>query len=356
MAHRSPTPWPSRPDGRLGAAAPGEAPGMDDFRAFVATQRDDDVDRGLTTLGERDLPDGDVTIRVGWSSVNYKDALATLPGGGVARTSPLVPGIDLAGEVVSADGTDLAEGQEVLVHGYDLGVSHHGGYAEYARVPAGWVVPMPDGLSARDAMGLGTAGYTAALSVRQLEEHGLEPGAGPVLVTGATGGVGSVAVNVLSARGHEVVAATGKESEHDYLRALGASEIVGRDEVMAESKRPLESQRWAGAVDPVGGPATAYILRTLMPGAAVAVSGLTAGTKLETTVLPFVLRGVACLGVDSVTTPIERRRELWERLAGELRPSALDDMIREISLDDLEPALDAVKAGEARGRTVVRIG
>jgi len=325
---------------------------MDDFRAFVATQRDDEVERGLTTLGEGDLPDGEVTIEVGWSSVNYKDALATVPGGGVAQTSPLVPGIDLAGTVVSGPG----EGDEVVVHGYDLGVAHHGGYAEYARVPADWIVPLPDGLDGRQAMGLGTAGYTAALSVHQLEEHGLEPGAGPVLVTGATGGVGSVAVSILAARGYEVVAATGKEDEHDFLRSLGAAEIVGREEVMAESKRPLESQRWAGAVDPVGGAATASILRTLRAGGAVALSGLTGGVALKTTVLPFVLRGVACLGVDSVTTPIETRRELWRRLADDLRPPQLDDLIREVALDEVEPALDAVSAGEARGRTVVRVG
>jgi acrylyl-CoA reductase (NADPH) len=328
---------------------------MDDFRAFVATQNDASVDRGLTTLSEADLPEGDVTVRVAFSSVNYKDALATLPKGGVARISPLVPGVDLAGEVVRSSSGDVAEGDQVVVHGYDLGVAHHGGYAELARVPAGWVVPLPDGLDARAAMGLGTAGYTAALSVDQLERHGLAPGDGPVLVTGATGGVGSVAVNILSARGYEVVAATGKESEHDYLRSLGAAEIVSREEVTATSDRPLEKQRWAGAVDPVGGAATAYVLRTLKAGAAVAVSGLTAGAKLETTVLPFVLRGVACLGVDSVTTPIERRRELWERMAGELRPQRLDDMIREVGLDEVEPALDAVKAGEARGRTVVKV-
>jgi acrylyl-CoA reductase (NADPH) len=325
---------------------------MDDFRAFVATQRDDEVERGLTTLGEDDLPEGEVTIKVGWSSVNYKDALATIPGGGVARISPLVPGIDLAGEVVDGEGT----GDEVVVHGYDMGVAHHGGYAEYARVPADWVVPLPDGLDGRQAMGLGTAGYTAALSVHQLEEHGLEPGNGPVLVAGATGGVGSVAVSILAHRGYEVVAATGKDGEHDFLRALGADEIIGRDEVTSESKRPLESTRWAGAVDPVGGAATAYILRTLKPGAAVALSGLTAGVGLQTTVLPFVLRGVSCLGVDSVTTPIETRRELWRRLADDLRPPGLDDLIREVSLDEVEPALDAVKAGQARGRTVVRVG
>jgi putative YhdH/YhfP family quinone oxidoreductase len=273
----------------------------------------------------------------------------------VAQISPLVPGVDLAGTVVADSSGELGEGREVVVNGYDLGVSHHGGYAEYARVPAGWVVPLPDGMSGRQAMGLGTAGYTAALSVHALEEHGVEAGDGPVLVLGATGGVGSVAVNILAGRGYEVVAATGKDAEHDYLRSLGASEIIGRDEVTAESKRPLESQRWAGAVDPIGGAGTAYVLRTLKTGGAVALSGLTAGAGLQTTVLPFVLRGVACLGMDSVTTPIEIRRELWNRLADDLAPEKLDDMIVEVALDDVESALDAVKAGEARGRQVVRV-
>jgi acrylyl-CoA reductase (NADPH) len=328
---------------------------MEDFRAYVATKREDEVDRGLTTLSSEDLPEGDVLVRVGWSSVNYKDALATLPDGGVARTSPLVPGVDLAGEVVESGDDAFAPGREVLAHGYELGVARHGGFAEYARVPAGWVVALPDGLTAREAMALGTAGYTAALSVHQLEEHGLEPGDGPVLVAGATGGVGSTAIGILAERGYEIVASTGKESEHDYLHKLGASEVIGREETTAEGKRPLESQRWAAAVDPVGGPSLAYILRTLRQGGAVAVSGLTGGVKVEATVLPFVLRGVSVLGVDSVQTPIALRREIWRRLADDLRPRRLDDIAREVDLDNIEPVLDDIRAGRVRGRTVVRI-
>lgn len=329
----------------------------DSFRALLAERDGDDVRRGLRDLRADDLPEGEVTVRVRWSSVNYKDALAVSPKGRVARDYPLVPGIDLAGEVLAADGAGVAPGDEVLVHGYDLGVAHHGGFAEVARVPAGWVVPLPDGLSARQAMALGTAGYTAALSVIRLEEHGLRPGDGPVLVLGATGGVGSTAVSILAGLGHEVHASTGKAEEADFLRALGAAEVLSREETSAEPERPLEAQRWAGCVDPVGGAALAYALRTTRYGGAVAVSGLTGGTDLHTTVFPFILRAVSVFGIDSVGTPIERRRAVWERLAGDLRPPALDDEItREVGLEDVDGLLDEVLAGRARGRTVVRIG
>lgn len=328
---------------------------MERVRAFVAEQRDGDVERGVRELAGEDLGEGDVLVAIEFSSVNYKDALATVPEGGVARTSPLVPGVDLAGEVLEAGPDGPPSGTKVLVHGYDLGVAHHGGYAERARVPAGWVVPLPEGLSTREAMIVGTAGYTAALSIHALEERGLAPDDGPVLVTGATGGVGSVAVSILAGRGYEVVASTGKD-EADYLRRLGASDVISREETSAESDRPLEGQRWAGAVDPVGGATLSYVLRTLRYGATAAVSGLTGGPALETTVLPFILRGVALLGVDSVATPIEVRRRVWERLAGDLRPPSLDDMLaEEVRLDGLEPVLDAILAGEVRGRTVVRL-
>jgi acrylyl-CoA reductase (NADPH) len=329
------------------------------FRALLADKDGDDVRRSLTDLSPADLPDGDVTIKVGWSSVNYKDALAVSPKGRVAQTYPLVPGIDLAGEVIASDGGDVAAGDEVIVHGYDLGVAHHGGFAEIARVPAGWVVPLPDGLTARDAMALGTAGYTAALSVVRLEAHGLSPddARGPVLVLGATGGVGSTAVGMLAARGYEVHAATGKADEADFLRALGASEVLSREETSGESDRPMEKQRWAAVVDPVGGAATAYALRTTRYGGAVASSGLTGGTDLHTTIFPFILRSVSLLGIDSVGTPLAERRAVWERLASDLRPRGLEDQItREVSLDDVDALLDDVLAGKARGRTVVRIG
>jgi len=329
---------------------------MESFRAFVATKQDDQVDAQLTTLDEGDLPDDPVLVRVEWSSVNYKDGLATIPKGQVARISPLVPGIDLAGEVVSSEAEGVDAGQRVVVHGYGMGVAHHGGFAEYARVPAGWVVPLPDGLSARQAMAVGTAGYTAALSVLLLEERGLRSGDGPVLVTGATGGVGSTAVGILAERGYEVVASSGKAEEHDYLRELGAAEVIGREETSAESERPLERERWAAAVDPVGGATLAYILRTLRQGGAVAASGNTGGIALKTTVLPFILRGVALLGADSVNTPIERRRDIWRRIATDVRPRGLDESItREVDLEGLPETLEGILAGRARGRTVVRL-
>ena len=328
-----------------------------EFQAFVAEQQDDKVERGLQTLRPDQLPEGDVLVQVAYSSVNYKDALATIPKGQVARISPLVPGIDLAGDVVESASEEISQGQEVIVHGYDLGVAHHGGFAEYARVPAGWVIPLPEGLSKKQAMALGTAGYTAALSVHLLEQQrGLSAGDGPVLVTGATGGVGSTAVGILAARGYEVVASSGKESEHDYLRELGATEILSREETSAESERPMEKPRWAAAIDPVGGATLAYLLRTLRPGGAVASSGNTGGIALKTTVLPFILRGVALLGADSVHTPMELRRHVWEHLAGDMRPNGLDEsMAHEVDLDGLEEVLERILEGGVRGRTVVNV-
>jgi len=322
-----------------------------DIRAFVAVKGDEGVDRGLRTIAADELGEGDVVVRVDCSSVNYKDALATIPKGQVARISPLVPGIDLAGTVVEGPG----EGTEVLVHGYDLGVAHNGGYAEYARVPGEWVVPLPDGLSTTQAMAIGTAGFTAALAVARLERHGVEPGDGPVLVTGATGGVGSTAVSILAARGFEVTASTGKDAR-GYLESLGAAEVISREDVEGDGK-PLSKQRWAAAVDSVGGAVLAGLFPQIRYGGAVAATGLTAGIKVETTVMPFILRSVALLGIDSVQTAMEERAEIWRRLAGDLRPPQLDDAIaREISLDELEPALDAILKGGLTGRTVVRVG
>ena len=329
------------------------------FRAYVAEKVERDgapaVDRGVRDFAEVDLPPGEVEIRVAWSSVNYKDGLATRADGKVARISPLIPGIDLAGQVVVSGDPAFAVGDAVLAHGYDLGVSRHGGYSEYQRVPAGWVVPLAPGLSARDAMAIGTAGFTAAMSVVALEERGLQPDAGPVLVTGASGGVGGTALAILADRGYEVWAATGKPEEAARLRALGATGILSREEVTAEG-RPLDAERWAGAVDAVGGATLPYVLRTLQRGAAVAASGNAGGVKLETTVFPFILRGVALLGMDSVLVPIARRREIWDRLATDLRPRELGRHVTEVSLDDLDGALDSIVAGSARGRWVVRVG
>jgi len=326
----------------------------DSFRGLVAEKQGDEVKRGLTELSADELGEGEVTVRVSWSSVNYKDALAVSAKGRVARIDRLVPGIDLAGEVVASSSPDFGEGEEVLAHGHDIGVAHHGGFAEYARVPAGWVVPLPSGLTARRAMAVGTAGFTAGLSVTQLEARGLEAAQGPVLVLGATGGVGSIAVALLAARGYEVHASTGKADRADFLRGLGAVEVLAREDTVP-GKRPLEKERWAACVDPVGGAALAFALSTLRYGGAVASSGMTGGTKLETTVLPFILRGVAVLGVDSVNAPTTIRRRVWEELGSVLEPSVLDGLTSEVALEDLDQHLDEVLSGGSSGRTVVRI-
>jgi len=342
------------------------------FRAFVATQKGDAashrtglgageaatpvVTRGVRTFAEADLPPGEVEVRVGWSSVNYKDGLATIPGGKVARINPLIPGIDLAGEVVASEDPAIAVGAAVLAHGHDLGVARHGGYAEYQRVPAGWVVPLPAGLTPRLAMAVGTAGFTAALSVIRLEERGLRPSNGPVLVTGASGGVGSNAVGILAGRGYEVWAATGKADEADRLRGIGAAGVLAREEVTGESARPLESERWAGAVDCVGGSTLPYILRTLRRGGTVAASGNAGGPAFATTVFPFILRSVALVGIDSAVVQIAERRAVWQRIATDLRPRGLGDALTEVTLDALPEALDAILAGRARGRWIVRVG
>jgi putative YhdH/YhfP family quinone oxidoreductase len=327
------------------------------FRALVAERVDDDtVERGVRELTVDDLPEGEVTVRVEWSSVNYKDALAVSPKGRVARISPLVPGVDLAGEVVESSAPEFDAGDRVIVHGYDLGVARHGGFAEYARVPADWVVALPPGLTPRQAMAIGTAGFTAAMSIHALEARGLDPDVGPVLVLGASGGVGSTAVAMLAKLGFEVWAATGKPDEADFLRELGAHEVISREETSAESSRPLEGERWAGCVDPVGGASLAYVLRTLRYGAAVASSGMVGGGTLTTTVFPFILRAVVLLGIDSVQTPMSLRRAVWDRLATDLRPPLLEERIgREIDLDGLSPYLDEVLAGRGVGRIVVRL-
>lgn len=327
---------------------------IDSFRAFLANTTGEAIDRGVTTVNAADLPDDGILIEVQWSSVNYKDALASTPTGKVARFSPMIPGIDLAG-VLAEDAPGLPKGTAVVAHGYDIGVARHGGFAEYARVPAGWLVPLPAGLTARDAMVIGTAGFTAALSVIALEHYGITPSSGPVLVTGATGGVGSTAVAMLAGLGFEVVASSGKPEAGDYLRSLGAHSIIDRAELSEPGRRPMESMVWAAAVDCVGGVPLANVLKRINYGGAVAASGLTAGNDLPTTVLPFILRGVSLLGVDSVQTPIERRRSVWERIGGDLRPTMLDQIGHEIALGDLDAVLTGILAGAITGRTVVNV-
>ena len=326
----------------------------DEFRAFVVTRAGEDVEAGVRGLRPSDLPLGEVTVRVDWSSVNYKDAMTTQPGNRVARTSPLVPGVDLVGTVTASDDPDVTIGSGVIVHGYDLGVAHDGGFAEFARVPASWVVPLPRGLSPREAAIVGTAGFTAALSLDRLEALGIRAGDGPLLVTGASGGVGSMAVLLCAARGYEVVASTGKTAEHEYLLGLGASEVVGRDALAGDGGRTLGTERWAAAVDCVGGATLAGVLRQIRYGGAVAASGLTAGSALETTVFPFIVRSVSLVGIDSVQTPLAVRRGVWNEIAARFPRRQLEDVVeREIGLDDLGSALASILEASVRGRILV---
>ncbi|MCA0984084.1 acryloyl-CoA reductase [Halobacillus yeomjeoni] len=326
-----------------------------EFKALVVDKVENDVEAKIETLTQEDLPEGDVTIKVHYSSVNYKDGLASIPNGKIVQSYPFVPGIDLAGTVTDSKDSRYEEGDEVIVTSYELGVSHYGGYSQYARVPADWVVPLPEGLTLKEAMIYGTAGFTAALSLQQLEENGQTPEDGTVLVTGATGGVGSMAVSMLSKRGYHVTASTGKESEKEYLKNLGAEEIVSREEVTPEKIRPMGRQKWAGAVDPVGGKTLASILSNTQYGGAVAVSGLTAGVEVPTTVFPFILRGVSLLGVDSVYCPKETRDKLWNRMANDLKPDELSEMSHEVSLDELPQTLSDILKGKVKGRTIVNM-
>jgi putative YhdH/YhfP family quinone oxidoreductase len=327
------------------------------FSAFVVTRSGDSIDASVRALGPDDLGDGEVTLAVDWSAVNYKDAMVTRPGNRVARISPLIPGVDLVGTVLDSGDTSLQVGGQVVVQGYDLGVAHHGGFSELARVPAGWVVPLPSGLSARQAATIGTAGFTAALSLRRLEHQGLSPGDGPVLVTGASGGVGSMAVSLLATRGYEVVASTGKADEQGYLRALGASQVIGREELFTEPGRTLGAERWVGAVDCVGGPTLSAILRTLRYGTAVAASGLTGGADFESSVYPFIVRNVSLIGIDTVSTPIAERRAVWEEMATAFPAALLEEIVHsELGLGDLAAALEVVLGGGATGRMLVNPG
>ena len=324
------------------------------FPAFCVGKTESGWMRELRTLSLDDLGAGEVVVRVSRSGINYKDGLASSATGRVARINPLIPGVDLAGVVEESSSDSVAVGTEVIVHGYDLGVAHHGGYAGYARVPAGWVVPLPAGLTAEQAMFVGTAGYTSALSVDALERAGLTPGAGPVVVTGATGGVGSMAVGMLAARGYDVVASSGKPEAADWLRSLGAGEVIDRAVLSEPSGRPMDSERWAGAVDCVGGTTLASVIRGLRYGASVAASGLTGGGDLPTTVYPFILRGVSLLGIDSVMTPLDRRIAMWQRIATDLRPGQLDNETpTTIGLAELPDHLDRILAGGITSRVLV---
>lgn len=324
------------------------------FNALVV-ERDDDgqTSASVQKIGEDRLPDGDVTVSVAYSTLNYKDGLCIGPGGGLVRTYPHVPGIDFAGTVeVSNDGR-YSPGDRVVLTGWRVGEMHWGGYAQKARVKADWLVPLPPELDMRHAMAVGTAGFTAMLAVMALESHGVKDG--PVLVTGAAGGVGSVATAILAGLGYEVAAVTGRQETEDYLRGLGASRIVGRSEINETVKRPLEKEAWGGCIDAVGGAMLARVLGQMQYGASVAAVGLAGGASLPASVIPFLLRGVNLLGIDSVMQPFENRKQVWERIASDLPMDRLEAMIQAATLEDLPDLGCDILKGKVKGRVVVDV-
>jgi len=327
------------------------------FKALVVTK---DAESGKTAASVQeltldDLPAGEVTVSVEFSTVNYKDGLCIGPGGGLVRNYPHVPGIDFAGTVEASDDPRYAPGDKVVLTGWRVGEAHWGGYSQKARVKADWLVPLPDGLDSRQAMAVGTAGLTAMLSVMALEDHGLKPGQGPVLVTGAAGGVGSVATAILASLGHEVAGVTGRPETADYLRELGATQIVAREDINETTKRPLEAETWSGCVDAVGGARLARVLGQMKYGASVAAVGLAGGAGLPATVIPFLLRGVNLLGIDSVMQPYDNRLRAWQRIAKDLPMAKLDAIVHPAGLQDL-PQLGAdILAGQIKGRVVVDV-
>jgi len=328
---------------------------MNSFRAYRIFEVGGKSQGRFVDLTPDDLDPGDVLIRAAYSGVNYKDALAATGAGKVIRRFPCVGGVDAAGVVESSADPRFKAGAPVLVTGYDMGVAHDGGFAEYVRVPADWVVDLPRGLSLFEAMALGTAGFTAALAIHRLEQNELRPDSGKVIVTGATGGVSGLAIQMLAQRGYHVVALTGKEHEGAYLQSLGAREILLRSAVDLNSTRPLEKAQWAGALDAVGGTTLAWLTRSMQQDGAIASFGNAGGVELNTSVFPFILRGVKLLGVDSAATKMPLRKMIWQRLANDLRPLHMHDMIRRVSLADLAQVFPAMIAGQSRGRTVVEI-
>ncbi|HVZ21308.1 MAG TPA: oxidoreductase [Vicinamibacterales bacterium] len=327
---------------------------MPTFNAFRISQTGDTIAGAIVNTSLDELTPGNVVIKAAYSSVNYKDALAATGAAKIMKTLPLVGGIDVAGVVSSSSDARFKAGDQVVVTGYDLGVANDGGYSAYVRVPADWIVTLPPSLSLFDAMALGTAGFTAALSVIRLEQNGLKPGAGPVVVTGATGGVGSIAVAILAGLGYDVTAVTGKDGEHEYLKSLGAKTVLPRSAIDS-TPGPIGKATWAGAVDPVGGNMLASLAKTMAYGASIANSGLTGGIEVHTTVIPFILRGVNLLGIDSVMCPMAPRLEVWRRLASDMKPKRLASIAREIPLAGLPDAFATLAKGGARGRYVVNV-
>ena len=327
----------------------------DKFEALVLSQTDDKTEKRVMELGVDDLPEGDVLVRVEYSDVNYKDGMIVNGIGGLVRQYPHVPGIDFAGVVEESYHSRFKSGDKVVLTGWRVGEVHWGGYAQKARVNGDWLVALPDALSTRQAMAVGTAGLTSMLCVKALESNGITPKAGPVLVTGAAGGVGSIAVAILASLGYGVAASTGREALHGYLKSLGATEIVPRAELAEVSKRPLEKEIWAGAVDTVGSTTLARVLAQLKYNGSVAACGLAAGPKLETTVIPFLLRGINLLGIDSVMQSYENRVATWNRIASDLPHDKLEEMTEVIGLEDVSKAAAEILAGQVRGRLVVEL-
>jgi len=325
------------------------------FKAVRIDKADKGTTVALTQFDEAELMDGDVTVRVEWSTVNYKDGLAVTGKAPVVRRFPMIAGIDFAGTVETSSNPNWKPGDKVIGNGWGMGETHLGAYAEKTRVKGDWLVRLPDGMTTRDAMAVGTAGYTAMLSVLALEKHGLKPADGPIVVTGAAGGVGSVAIAVLSKLGYQVIASTGRTSEEGYLKGLGASEIIDRNELSGPAK-PLAKERWAGGIDSVGSTTLANLLSMTKYRGAIAACGLAAGMDLPSSVAPFILRGVCLLGIDSVMCPIELRRQAWARLAADLDHTKLAEITQEIPLDQVIDAGAKVLAGQVRGRIVVKIG
>lgn len=326
------------------------------FRALVVDKTDDgQFVRQIRDKSLDDLPPGDLVVRVNYSSLNYKDALSATGHPGVTRQFPHTPGIDAAGEVISCESGAFAAGDEVIITGYDLGMETDGGWGELIRIPSSWAVRLPSGLTQKEAMTLGTAGFTAALSVLKLVQAGVKPSDGDVLVTGATGGVGSIAVAILARGGYRVVAATGKLSDELFLRNLGAAEIITRDQVTAGSERPMMKERWAGCVDVVGGDTLAAAVKSTRYGGAVTCCGLVGSTELPLNVYPFILRGVSLIGIDSVKCPADTRLLIWEKLANEWKPEGLQNIVTEVPLESLEEIIQTILRGGLRGRVVVKI-
>jgi acrylyl-CoA reductase (NADPH) len=321
----------------------------------VLEQQDKKVSHGVRELADGDLPQGEVTVAVEFSTVNYKDGMVMKGLGNLVRNYPHVPGIDFAGTVEQSSDVRYKPGDKVVLTGWRVGEAHWGGYAQKARVKADWLVKLPDGLTAKQAMAVGTAGFTAMLCVLALENHGLKPDAGTVLVTGAAGGVGSVAVSILAKLGYAVAASTGRSAEHDYLKSLGAVEIVERASLSESSGRPLDRERWAGCVDTVGASTLATVLTQLQYGRSVAACGLAGGAKLETTVIPFLLRGVNLLGIDSVMQPYENRVKTWRRIASDLPHDKLAAMTDVTGLGGIGEAAERILQGKIRGRMVVDV-